>query len=133
MYEPSSQTLKLHRMSRLQWHERWDSQDRRCAICGTTEPGNGGWCIDHDHSTEQRRGILCSKCNLMIGFSGDSATILVKGAIYLKEWRDRAKLTTGLPSEATIEESLEVIKRPDKQLAEMRRMAKLVASGRKVI
>ena len=43
-----------------------DNQDGRCAVCkkpfGRSTPR-----IDHDHTTERVRGMLCNRCNLFVG------------------------------------------------------------------
>lgn len=58
------------------WDELFESQGRACAACFSTSPGmNGkknGWATDHDHSTGLIRGILCNRCNLALGWLGDS-------------------------------------------------------------
>jgi hypothetical protein len=41
-------------------------------------------CIDHDHKSGKIRGILCDKCNRMLGFANDSYNILIQAAEYLK-------------------------------------------------
>jgi len=52
-----------------------------CAICGDVD--YRGLCIDHDHKTDKVRGLLCTRCNLMLGYSRDDPTILTGGVIYL--------------------------------------------------
>jgi hypothetical protein len=64
-----------------------------CIICNTADP-HGGWAIDHDHSCcpnikrlggcgNCTRGILCSRCNLMLGNARDNSETLMAGAAYL--------------------------------------------------
>lgn len=61
------------------------SQDGKCKICGvlfssdvSTRP-----CIDHDHNTNEIRGILCNKCNIGIGMFGDNAFVINRAINYL--------------------------------------------------
>jgi hypothetical protein len=59
-----------------------------CDICGKLETitRNGRvrpLCIDHDHNTLQFRGLLCSYCNVAIGYVGESIEILQKMQTYL--------------------------------------------------
>jgi hypothetical protein len=44
----------------------WEKQDGKCAICKEKFEGTVD-VIDHDHSTGRIRGLLCRKCNLLIG------------------------------------------------------------------
>lgn len=76
-----------------------EAQNHRCAICCTDDPGGRGtWHIDHDHHCcppSKRscgncvRGILCAKCNMMLGKAGDDPEILINAARYLTEWKAR--------------------------------------------
>lgn len=68
-----------------QWEELFEVQGKKCAICGTTEPGGRtGWHGDHDHATNKFRGILCNVCNVMLGHARDDLQILARAAEYLK-------------------------------------------------
>lgn len=70
------------------------SQGDACAICGATEPngGRGGWHIDHDHSCCSGpwscgnciRGILCGRCNNMIGYADERPEVLAAAADYVR-------------------------------------------------
>jgi len=59
-------------------------QDNLCAICERpmTKPG-----LDHDHTTGQWRGALCSPCNAALGGFGDSILRLNNAVAYLLKWR----------------------------------------------
>jgi hypothetical protein len=56
-----------------------------CAICGTDQPDRGGWHVDHDHGTDEVRGVLCRACNNGIGDMRDSVEILERAIRYLTE------------------------------------------------
>lgn len=65
------------------------SQGGVCAICGTDSPiGKGGLHIDHDHVTGKVRGLLCQRCNIGVGFLGDSEEIITKTLGYLRRSRE---------------------------------------------
>lgn len=55
-----------------QWDEMFRAQGSRCAVCETTQPDRRGWSTDHDHETGAVRGILCHRCNIIIGSLGDT-------------------------------------------------------------
>jgi hypothetical protein len=61
-----------------------------CAICGvkmtrgTTEITTAS--LDHDHSSGSNRGILCKRCNLLIGIAHDNTSVLSKAIDYLNSW-----------------------------------------------
>lgn len=57
-----------------------------CAICGTTQfRGRRGWTLDHNHKTKKFRGILCDRCNKLLGFAGDSSAVLNQAILYLEK------------------------------------------------
>ena len=65
-----------------------------CAICGLTETHitiNGSiknLAYDHNHETNQFRGLLCTNCNLGIGNLKDSVEMLQKAIDYLNKWNN---------------------------------------------
>ena len=65
-----------------------EAQDNKCAACGAEEPGSTkGWHVDHCHTTDKIRGVLCASCNIAIGQAGDSPERLRQMATYLEEQR----------------------------------------------
>lgn len=50
-----------------------------CEICGKS---NGILCIDHDHKTNEFRGILCQSCNRFLGWFDNNKEKVIK---YLKK------------------------------------------------
>ena len=63
-----------HLMSRFgityaKYQEMLVNQNHCCKICGKTEQENGKMlAVDHCHRTEKIRSLLCSSCNICIGF-----------------------------------------------------------------
>lgn len=47
------------------------------------QPGIGTH-IDHDHATGKARGLLCTKCNLLLGLALESPVTLRSAASYLE-------------------------------------------------
>ena len=65
-----------------------------CAICGTNKsgarsPGHSirrNLCVDHDHHTNEVRGLLCRVCNAGIGHFRDNPALLAAAINYLATW-----------------------------------------------
>lgn len=68
------------------------TQKNKCAICGkdfTFENKSTTPHVDHDHRTGTVRGLLCGRCNVLLGFAEDDATLLITASQYLhKENRE---------------------------------------------
>jgi len=62
-------------------------QGSRCAICRSLIPGRGAsrFFVDHDHRTGQVRGLVCNKCNAVLGMADDGPVRLLRAAEYLGE------------------------------------------------
>lgn len=61
-----------------------ESQGGRCAICGSHQSElSRRLYIDHDHKTNQIRGLLCHRCNIILGNAKDNTEILLSAVEYL--------------------------------------------------
>jgi hypothetical protein len=67
------------------YDEMLSQQNGCCAICGANDPGGPGkrFVVDHNHQTEEVRGLLCNSCNRALGYFQDSPSILSKALNYL--------------------------------------------------
>lgn len=61
-----------------------EAQGYVCKICRRPDMTGNALSVDHDHKTGRVRGLLCNKCNPMLGFAEDSPTILLRAIQYLK-------------------------------------------------
>lgn len=62
-----------------------ESQNNKCAICGTKDSGGKGcFHIDHSHNSGKIRGLLCYKCNTILGYANDNTSILLNAVEYLR-------------------------------------------------
>ena len=68
------------------WLVMWESQNERCAICGEPFISPSNACIDHNHKTNEIRGLLCRKCNAAIGLLNNDSELLKKAIKYLKKY-----------------------------------------------
>lgn len=63
-----------------------EAQCGKCAICHAEHCGGRAnrFHVDHDHATGKIRGLLCTRCNQMLGYGRDQAEILESAAGYLR-------------------------------------------------
>ena len=71
-------------------------QNGKCAICGRPDGdergnnnGSKSLAVDHDHETNEVRGLLCSMCNKGIGSLYDSPALLLKAYEYLLAYESK--------------------------------------------
>lgn len=59
----------------------------KCWICQSPPSDHRSLAIDHDHLTGTVRGLLCTSCNIGLGFFRDNPTALRAAADYLEQAR----------------------------------------------
>lgn len=71
------------------------SQDGKCKICknelsfdAPSSDYHTRGVVDHCHTTGAIRGILCNRCNTVIGLAGDNIELLENAVSYLKEFNE---------------------------------------------
>ncbi len=80
------QHLNEYNMTISDYESMYNTQNGKCAICGNYGDKNNKYrplYIDHDHKTGRVRGLLCSKCNFLLGNANDDTNILIKAIEYL--------------------------------------------------
>lgn len=60
-------------------------QNNGCAICGKLNKNGFRLAVDHNHKTGKIRGLLCSRCNSVLGNIEDNK-FLIKALSYLREY-----------------------------------------------
>ena len=80
---------KRFRLTLEQYQQMYDAQNGRCAICKASERRLGKddkplpLSVDHDHTTNKVRKLLCGDCNTAIGLMQDSILRLQSAIEYL--------------------------------------------------
>ena len=76
-----------------EYETRLRNQKGTCAICETaTLPKVGVFHVDHCHTTNAVRGLLCNRCNTGLGMFGESAIVLEKALCYMRQSNSAAAL-----------------------------------------
>ena len=76
----------------------WEKQNGKCAICNepeTRKHHNGNILplnVDHNHVNKQIRGLLCGRCNLLLGHADDRIDLLEKSSNYLQHWNSLSEI-----------------------------------------
>lgn len=88
-YGYASHLKRAYELSMDEFISMLQEQDYKCKVCDKpiTVVGkrqHNSIVVDHNHSTNEVRGLLCRNCNSMLGLAQDSAAILIKGAAYLE-------------------------------------------------
>ena len=78
------QDKRGYRLSPAKRAEMMHRQQNRCAICLRTELEVGQpFVVDHCHSTLRVRGLLCTPCNVALGFLRDDTDRVWRAFAYL--------------------------------------------------
>ena len=72
-------------LSEEEYYKLFKQQNNKCAICNKEFSDELKAFVDHDHITNQVRGLLCTHCNTLLGMSKDSVEILSKAIKYLQK------------------------------------------------
>jgi len=59
-----------------------------CEICGGKCPSGRRLAVDHCHTTDKVRGLLCTNCNTALGSFKDDKALLHKAIQYLERTSD---------------------------------------------
>lgn len=67
------------------------NQSGKCAICGNPPDGKpntryGRLHVDHNHSTDTNRDLLCAHCNWVIGCFYENTEVIRSAIAYLEKW-----------------------------------------------
>lgn len=80
---------RLFGISLDEYNEMLENQNYVCLICHCPETSKHNnqkikeLAVDHCHSTGKVRGLLCDRCNHILGLAKDSKTLLLNAIAYL--------------------------------------------------
>ena len=72
-------------ITKEQYEIVFKTQQGLCAICKKTPKTTHSLAMDHNHKTNEFRGLLCKECNRALGLFGDNIDTLTNAVLYLKE------------------------------------------------
>lgn len=82
---------KKYKIQREFYDDLLEKQGGKCSICGATNTVCKRYSrlvVDHNHKTGRIRGLLCMKCNTLLGNAQDSIETLKNAIKYLQENSD---------------------------------------------
>ena len=60
---------RVHGITLEEYNELFIKQEGRCAICGKHQSElKTSLHVDHNHETDEIRGLLCMQCNIILGW-----------------------------------------------------------------
>lgn len=74
------------RITPAYYNELLKKQNYVCAICHRSENKEQYLSIDHCHSSNRIRGLLCNNCNFAIGLLNDDPEVIRNAARYVEEF-----------------------------------------------
>ncbi len=85
-YKRKSHLKKVYGLTVEQYEAMYTAQNGCCAICGAAAAMQlyEKLCVDHCHATGVVRGLLCKKCNTLIGMAEDQGWVLEAAIAYLQ-------------------------------------------------
>jgi len=73
-----------YKISLEEYNKLYEDQKGKCAICGVNDTIS--LHVDHCHTTNKIRSLLCKNCNTGIGQFKENLTLLESAVQYLKKW-----------------------------------------------
>lgn len=79
------QKWSLYKISKEDFMSLAERQGNMCAVCKVDATGlEHRLCVDHDHYTNEIRGLLCHDCNTATGWIHDRPEVAEQLAHYLR-------------------------------------------------
>jgi len=99
-----SRFIKNYGITIERYEEMYSEQWGMCPICGSLKDSSFTprkktsevLCVDHCHNSGKVRGLLCSKCNTVLGLMNDNPNFLRNAADYLDYCKELHSLSLSL-------------------------------------
>jgi hypothetical protein len=92
VFDLKSRLKTVYGMSLDDYRALLERQQGACAICKSPDPKRRkalGLFVDHCHKTGAVRGLLCHRCNLLIGFAEETPDRVLDAVSYLNRWKSK--------------------------------------------
>ena len=88
--------IRMRGLTRDKYDEMLKIQNGNCKICCSPETRADGrnpgkvmrLVVDHCHKTKAVRGLLCHKCNVVLGMANESVETLIMAILYLEQSKE---------------------------------------------
>lgn len=81
----NSRYKNAYGISLEEYNKRLKIQKGVCAVCNTVCSTGRALAVDHNHTTGEVRGLLCSTCNRGLGYFKDDINLLQNAIGYLEK------------------------------------------------
>jgi hypothetical protein len=81
--KPHEVSRRRHKLSDQEYSEIMSRVPEGCEICRKSMGEK--ICFDHCHDTGEFRGLLCHRCNTMLGLAKDDFQTLDRASLYLQK------------------------------------------------
>lgn len=88
--ERGKKLKRMYGLSSEEYETMLANQNHSCLICHSTDPhhSSGRFVVDHCHTTNKVRGLLCNRCNVGLGNFKDNVASLRSAIDYLECFND---------------------------------------------
>jgi len=83
-YNRKNHLKKAYDMTLEDFDILYKKQNGKCKVCNINYP-KSKLCVDHDHISNEIRGLLCQACNKGLGCFKDNIDLLEKAILYLDQ------------------------------------------------
>lgn len=81
---------RKYKISLEEFNGMLDSQQNKCMICNKTFKNAKSTHVDHCHKSGKIRGLLCTNCNIALGYFKDSLSTIRSALKYLKKYSSKS-------------------------------------------